>query len=84
MVHHKANVPMGSDGFLWSISIWGGEELQLRFGAGVWMTWDMWFYVIGGLKGLMRTFEYVDLDFDVIDIRTTVVGQGSIGFAVKG
>ena len=84
MVHHKANVPMGPDGFLWSISVWGGEELQLRFGPGVGMTWDMWVYVIEGLKGFMRTFEYVDLDFDVIDIRMMVFGHGSIGFAVKG
>ena len=31
----------------------------------------------------MRTFEYVDLNFD-IDIRTTMVGQWSIGFCYEG
>ncbi|KAL2053998.1 hypothetical protein ABVK25_005537 [Lepraria finkii] len=41
MVHDKANVPMGPDGYLWSISVLGREELELRFGAGVWMTQDM-------------------------------------------
>ena len=56
MVHHKANVLMDPDGFLWSISVWGGEELQRRFGAGVWMTWDMWFNVIGGSEGIHEDF----------------------------
>ena len=56
----------------------GGGELALDFFPGDRMTWQMWGLVLHGMKQFMMTFEYVELNFDVLFSPTGKIGHGSV------
>ena len=74
---------MGPHDFVYSVSAWGVRELQLKLRATAFVTWNTWYYVILSLGWFFRNFEYVDLDYDVVDAFGLVRGLGNIGFAVE-
>ena len=42
------------------------------------MTWQMWAQVLHGMKNFMMTFEYVELNFDVLFSPAGRIGHGSV------
>ena len=42
------------------------------------MTWEMWRFALLGIGSFMRSWEYVELSFDVVVLGTGRVGVGRV------
>ena len=81
-IHQHSTLPMGPGlEYTWNLTAAEGE-LALHFFPGGLMTWQMWALVLHGMKQFMMTFEYVELDFDVLDDPIGPIAYGSIEYTL--
>ena len=77
-IHQQSRQPMRTAVIYTANLTAGGGELALELFPGDQMTWQMWGLVLRGMKQFMMSFEYVEMDFDVLFHPAGRIGHGSI------
>lgn len=69
---HVSDEPMG-----WWERQYGSVDVRLLLHPGPSMTWGMWKEAITGIGHFVTHYQFLDMDFDIVQTRTrTVMGTG--------
>ena len=52
-------------------------DVKLLLHPGPSMTWEMWEEAIRGITGFVTHYQFLDMDFDIVEA-TAVVGRGTL------